>query len=269
MEIESHPLIYNTLGHAYRARRVPDRRIAHQIAAALGDANTICNVGAGCGSYEPIERQVIAVEPSETMIRQRRAPVPVVRAIAENLPFADRVFDAAMAILTVHHWTDPQRGLQEMRRVAQRQIVLAFDPSMVETLWLVRDYLPEIMEFEQQRAVPLEVVVDLLKPARVETVMIPWDCSDGFQGAYRRRPAEYLKPEVRTAISSLSQLPPRAVARAMHRLSDDLRSGSWRAPCAPAGYRNTGPGLPSSRLPFCHGLEEDVCPPHGDSASTA
>ena len=139
----SDPPIYDAIGIGYAAQRRPDPRIAARIHAALGDASSACNVGAGAGSYEPTDRDVTAVEPSEVMIAQRRSSAPVVRATAEDLPFPDDAFDAAMAVLTVHHWTDPRRGLREMRRIARRQVVFAFDPGMVDSLWLVRDYLPD------------------------------------------------------------------------------------------------------------------------------
>jgi SAM-dependent methyltransferase len=227
MERKSHPQIYNMIGSGYRQRRVPDRRIGDQITAALGDAKTVCNVGAGAGSYEPTDRDVTAVEPSQAMIQQRTSTVPVVCACAEYLPFGENYFDASMAILTIHHWLDPQKGLEEMRRVSRRQVVLTFDPERVDTLWLVRDYLPEIIAFDRQRTVSLHTIVDILKPVRVETVPIPWDCTDGFQGAYWRRPVAYLKADVRAAISSLSQLPTQTVLQAMQRLSQDLQSGTW------------------------------------------
>jgi SAM-dependent methyltransferase len=228
MERKSHPQIYDTIGRGYRQCRVPDRRIGDQITAALGDAQTVCNVGAGSGSYEPTDRDVTALEPSQTMIQQRTSTCPVVCASAEHLPFADSSFDASMAILTIHHWIDPRKGLEEMRRVSRRQVVFTFDPAMVETLWLVRDYLPEIIAFDRQRTVSLHAIVAILNPVRVETVAIPWDCTDGFQGAYWRRPAAYLKSDVRVAISSLSQLPAQTVSQAMQRLSQDLRSGTWQ-----------------------------------------
>jgi SAM-dependent methyltransferase len=225
--MKSNPQVYDSIGDGYRRRRLPDPRIAAQIVAALGNAKTVCNVGAGSGSYEPLDREVTAVEPSQTMIDQRRTSFPVVRATAEQLPFPEKHFDAAMAVLTVHHWSDAHKGLTEMQRVSRRQVVLAFDPEMVDSLWLVSDYLPEIAELERQRAIPIELIADRLYPARVETITVPWDCLDGFQAAYWRRPEEYLKPDVRAAISSIAQLSASIVSRAMQRLSRDIASGQW------------------------------------------
>jgi SAM-dependent methyltransferase len=135
---------------------------------------TVCNVGAGTGSYEPDDREVVAVEPSQAMIEQRTSKNRVECATAESLPFPDGAFDAAMAIMSVHHWENPQAGLAEMQRVAARQIVFTFDPNRQADLWLVRDYLPEILELEQARAISIEQIVECLPGAHVETVSVPW-----------------------------------------------------------------------------------------------
>ena len=112
--------LYNRIGDRYALRRQPDPRIAARILEGLGAATSVVNVSAGTGSYEPTDRRVVAVEPSEVMIRQRPAhAAPVVRAVAEALPFRDDEFDAALAVLTIHHWTDLARGLAELRRVTR------------------------------------------------------------------------------------------------------------------------------------------------------
>jgi len=227
MTTPSHPQIYETIGLQYRKRRKPDPRIAQQIFLALGDASTVCNIGAGTGSYEPTDREVTAVEPSSVMISQRSSDCPVVCSPAEDLPFEDNEFDAAMAILSVHHWQDPAKGLAEMQRVSRRQVVFTFDPALQGDLWLVSDYLPEILEFERDRALPIATIASCLGANRVESVPIPWDCTDGFQAAYWRRPEEYLNPEVQATISTLAQLPEDVIADAMRRLSCDLESGNW------------------------------------------
>ena len=162
MTLESNPQVYDTIGRQYTSRRQPDPRIAAAIHDALGAATTVCNIGAGTGSYEPSDRCVTAVEPSETMIAQRNSSYPVVRAAAEKLPFADEGFDAAMAVLSVHHWEAPQRGLAEMARISRRQVVLTFDPKLQDLHWLVRDYLPQIAELENRRALPVETIAACL-----------------------------------------------------------------------------------------------------------
>jgi SAM-dependent methyltransferase len=225
----SNPATYDEIGRDYAARRVPDARVAACIWAALGDARRICNVGAGAGSYEPSDREVIAVEPSLAMIAQRSDRARVVRASAEALPFADGAFDAALAVLTVHHWQDAAAGIAELRRVAPVRVVFTFDPARQVDLWLARDYLPEIQQLELARAPRIETLVELLGGAEVSSVPIPWDCSDGFQAAYWRRPERYLDPRVRASISTLALLPQALVNRAMARLAEDLATGRWAA----------------------------------------
>jgi ubiquinone/menaquinone biosynthesis C-methylase UbiE len=133
---------YDIIGVDYANLRKADARIAAHIHAALGDAKTVLNVGAGAGNYEPTDRSVTAVEPSAEMIAQRPPHLgPAVQASADSLPFEDKSFDASMAILTIHHWPDKAKGLAEMRRVTRGSIVLlTFDPSH-RGCWLT-DYLP-------------------------------------------------------------------------------------------------------------------------------
>lgn len=227
MEQPSHPLIYDSIGAGYRRFRVPDSRIASHIRKAIGNASTVCNVGAGTGSYEPTDLKVTSVEPSERMIEQRVDADRVIRANAEKLPFKDGQFDVAMAVLTVHHWTDQRKGLLEMKRVSRRQVILTFDPLMANSFWLVRDYLPEFAVFDKKRAAPLEAYEEALGRCEISPVLVPWDCSDGFLAAYWRRPDQYLDPDARNAVSSFAQLPDDIVSAAISRLRNDIESGAW------------------------------------------
>jgi SAM-dependent methyltransferase len=212
----------------YAQRRRPDPRIAGRIVAALGDARTIIDVGAGTGSYEPRDRFVVAVEPSTVMIGQRAPDAgPVVRGDAARLPFPSQSFDAALALLTIHHWTDRAAGLAEMRRVARRQVVFTFDLEMQREFWLLRDYVPAAYEIDADRAPSVAEIADAIGADRIETVPVPRDCTDGFGLAYWARPEAYLDPEVRACISCLAQLDPGDVLPGIQRLDDDLRSGCW------------------------------------------
>jgi SAM-dependent methyltransferase len=221
---------YDASRAAYAATRRADPRLAAAIEAALGDARTVLNVGAGAGSYESADREVIAVEPSATMRAQRPPGAPeAIAAEAESLPFADASVDAATAVLTVHHWRDPERGLRELRRVARGPVVvLTFDPDQVGAFWLVRDYLPEVGELDRARFPPIADLVAALGGGAVERVPIPHDCRDGFLGAFWRRPERYLEPAVRPGISTFGELDPQVLERALTRLRDDLDSGRWR-----------------------------------------
>jgi SAM-dependent methyltransferase len=223
------PARYDRIGAVYARHRRPDPRVAGQIAAALADAETVVNVGAGTGSYEPAGRQVVAVEPSAVMIAQRPRPsAPVVQARAERLPFDDGRFDAAMALLTVHHWADPAAGLAEMGRVARRVVVFTFDPEVHGSLWLFEDYVPEAVAPPSTVSMPPEEVAAILGAERIEPVPVPADCRDGFNWAYWRRPWAYLDPEVRACISGLALLDHDLVAERMERLGRDLADGTWR-----------------------------------------
>ena len=222
---------YDASRAAYTATRRTDPRIAAAIERALGDARTVVNVGAGAGSYESPDREVIAIEPSETMRAQRPAGAPqAIDARAEALPLPDASADAATAILTVHHWRDPLAGLRELRRVARGPVVvLTFDPAASEALWLVRDYLPELAVIDRARFPTIEQTVEALGgKVTVERVPIPHDCRDGFLGAYWRRPERYLEPAVRPGISTFGELDPAVLERGLGKLRNDLDSGAWR-----------------------------------------
>ncbi|GAA1409994.1 class I SAM-dependent methyltransferase [Catellatospora coxensis] len=230
---------YQTFGVGYAQRRRPDPRLAALVEDALGEARTVVNVGAGTGSYEPADRSVLAVEPSAVMIAQRPpGSAPVVRAVAERLPLADKSFDAGLAVLTVHHWTDPARGLAELRRVSRRQVVLTWDHAVMSRFWLIADYLPEIAEAERELP-EQDFIARQLAPAQVTAMPVPHDCSDGFLAAYWNRPHAYLDPAVRASISSLARLDPDRVAEAMRRLGDDLARGLWQE-------RHGEPGAPGT-----------------------
>ena len=218
--------LYDAIGATYSVTRRTEPRIAAQVWAALGDARTVLNVGAGTGSYEPSGRDVTAVEPSAVMRAQRPAgAAPCVAATAESLPFEDQSFDAAMAFATINHWQDPIAGLCEMRRVARRVVVFTKDFSDPDLFWLNRDYLPEFADLLIGRP----SLTDLARAieARAETVLIPWDCADGFYEAYWRRPAAYLDEQVRRGMSIWARVGRDAEQRAVRSLGNDLASGRW------------------------------------------
>ena len=221
--------LYDTIGATYTATRRTEPRIAAQVWAALGDARTVLNVGAGTGSYEPSDRDVLAVEPSALMRAQRPAgAAPCLAATAESLPFQDQSFDAAMAFATIHHWPDPIAGLRELRRVARRVVVFTHDTSDAGWLgrfWLTRDYLPEVADILVGRPSITELAGAI--GARIEPVLIPWDCVDGFFEAYWRRPEAYLDESVRRGVSVWARVGPDVERRAVHGLRDDLASGRW------------------------------------------
>ena len=221
--------LYDTIGATYTVTRRTEPRIAARISAALGDARTVLNIGAGTGSYEPTDRDVTAVEPSALMRAQRPAgAAPCVAAAAESLPFEDQSFDAAMAFATIHHWPDPLAGLREMRRVARRVVVFTHETVASEWLgrfWLTRDYLPEVADLLVGR--PSLTEQARVIGARVEPVPVPWDCVDGFFEAYWRRPEAYLDEQVRRGVSVWVRVGPEAEQRAVRSLRADLAAGRW------------------------------------------
>ncbi len=220
--------LYDHIGRTYATTRRADPRIQAAIFAALGEAETVVNVGAGTGSYEP-PQTVLAVEPSAVMIAQRPpGSAPAVQATADAIPLPDGACDAALASLTIHHWPDRPKGLAEMRRVARRVVVFTVDPTFLATFWFSRDYFPEGVERDLARFEPIEQVSAWMGgDVEVTPVPIPHDCIDGFFGAFWRRPEAYLDPAVRAGNSNFAGLD-EAAERAVEQLAGDLESGVWR-----------------------------------------
>jgi len=220
---------YERHGSGYALQRRTDARIAALLHAALGSARTVLNVGAGAGSYEPLDRHVVAVEPSAAMRAQRRPElVPALIASAEQLPFDDHAFDASMATITVHQWSDAARGLREMRRVTRGPVlVMTFDGDALDRFWVAR-YAPELIEVERRRFPSIESICGALGGApEVRPVRIPIDCVDGFTEAFYARPEQLLDPVVRRAQSAWGFITPEQQERAVATLRAELASGEW------------------------------------------
>jgi SAM-dependent methyltransferase len=222
---------YDQTGITYSQTRRPDSRIAAAVDQALGGVESVANIGAGTGSYEPAPT-VVAVEPSRVMIRQRpTGAAPAVQGAAEALPLRTGAVEAALAVLTVHHWTDLAAGVTEMLRVARRRvIILTWDHDVIQDFWLLRDYVPAAAETDARLAVPINDLISLLgrDTVSVVTVPVPHDRVDGFGGAYWRRPHAYLDDTVQRGMSLFSMTPKDQVEEGLTRLRFELSTGEWR-----------------------------------------
>lgn len=221
---------YDAIGRDYAAYRVPDPRLGRALTDALGDARTVLNVGAGTGAYEPTGRAVVAVEPSRLMAAQRPPHLSgAVLATAERLPFTDSSFDAAMAVLTIHHWTEPQQGIRELVRVARRRVaLLTIDISACADFWLYRDYLPHQLEADRQIFPTIDDLRRWLGPrTTVAAVPVSRDCSDGFLLTFWSRPEALLDPAARRATSGFALMDDADERRVVDALCGDLASGRW------------------------------------------
>jgi SAM-dependent methyltransferase len=224
---------YDLIGAEYAVTRREDPRIAAQIHAALGDAQTVVNVGAGAGSYEPRDRQVIPIEPSDVMIAQRDASLPrAIRGGAFPLPLEDRSVDAAMAVLTVHHWdADQERGVREMRRVAQGPVViLSFDVEVGARMWLIADYFPEVAELDRRTVPAPETLAEWLGgEVAIQEVPCSRDTPDWSLGSFWAHPERVLDARARNATSGFARMPQAVVNRVVDAVGRDLREGTWDA----------------------------------------
>ena len=220
---------YDELGVNYTDFRRADPRIEAKVRAALGDARSVVNVGAGTGSYEPSDREVIAVEPSPLMIAKRpEGAAPALRGVAEALPLGDQSVDAAMAIFTIHHWSDLGAGLAEMRRVARERIVLlTIDARKNAEIWTLAEYFPEAMALEEEAMPSIASLESHLPEATIETVPMPSRCRDEFTSTLWDRPELFLEPATLRASSLWHRLSPEVIERGQERLRADLESGRW------------------------------------------
>ena len=220
---------YDAHGGGYGVQRRADPRIAAVVHQALGEARTVLNVGAGAGSYEPSDRYVLAIEPSAAMRAQRPADAaPAVIGFAEQLPLDDASVDAAMATMTVHQWSDPAKGLAELRRVSRGPVVILASDGDALPCWWLNDYAPEVIAAEQRRCPAIAWIAAAIG-ARSEVihVPIPIDCTDGMKETFYARPERLLDPAVRRAQSSWGFVGPEVEPRFARTLGADLASGRW------------------------------------------
>jgi SAM-dependent methyltransferase len=222
--------VYDTIGQGYTTHRRPDPRWAALIDSALGDAHTVLNVGAGTGSYEPeAPRRVLAVEPSIVMVSQRRADAaPVVRGSGTAIPARDHAVDAALAVLTLHHWGDWRTGLLELARVAPRRVIVTIDFGVHADFWLLSDYLPEVAAWERSLHPSPTDIADVLGVTDSITLPLPRDFADGVLGAFWHRPEAYLDPVVRANTSPLALADPAHIGGGMARLRREIADGTWQ-----------------------------------------
>jgi SAM-dependent methyltransferase len=222
---------YDSIGTLYARSRREDPDLKARIEAALGGARTVVNVGAGAGSYEPQDRYVIAIEPSDVMADQRPAHVaPAIRASAAALPLRDNAVDAAMAVLTIHHWdADQQQGVRELRRVARETVVIVtFDTDVSGEMWLLRDYLPEVAKLDRSIFPTIDQLKDWLGgEVSVEPVPVSADTPDRTLGAFWAHPERVLDPVARAATSGFARMPAEVVDRVCADVERDLASGRW------------------------------------------
>jgi SAM-dependent methyltransferase len=221
---------YDRIGFGYSRFRREDPRLAARIHAALGDARTVVNVGAGAGSYEPRDRHVVAIEPSDVMAAQRpRELPPAIRAFAADLPLYDDGVDAAMSVLSLHHWDEAQElGVRELRRVAKGNVVIVtYDVEVGAQMWLHADYFPELVALDQATFPAPKKIAEWLGGARIETVLIPSDCSDWMLGAWWAHPERVLDADARAATSGFARQPVEVVERVVRDVRRDLEDGTW------------------------------------------
>lgn len=221
---------YDTIGQGYSKTRQEDPAIRARIHAALGTVRTVVNVGAGTGSYEPRDRYVIAIEPSDVMAAQRHnALAPALRATASDLPLRDQSVDAAMAVLSLHHWDDCKKGVSELRRVARGPVILlTYDPEVSGHMWLMADYAPEIAELDRRTFPdPKQLGLWLGGQFTIEVVPIPRNCADWMLGSFWAHPERVLDPAARAGTSGFTRLSPEVLERVVSDISRDLKFGAW------------------------------------------
>jgi SAM-dependent methyltransferase len=242
--------IYDNIGHNYSVTRCTDPKIAKQLYDELHGATRIVNIGAGTGSYEPENIELVAVEPSSVMISQRKVGSHrVEQAFAENLPFENSSFSHAMTVLSMHHWQDRARAFREINRVATEKFVaITWDPKS-DPFWLTREYFPEIYEMDKTIFPDLEELADFFDEVTIRPLQIPDDCQDGFLTAFWKRPEAYLNSKVRQAMSPFSKI--KNLSEGLQKLEDDLASGAWarnNRDILDSSYLDVGYRLISARL---------------------
>jgi SAM-dependent methyltransferase len=218
--------LYDAIGINYSVTRCTDPKIAKQLYAEFQGATRIVNIGAGTGSYEPDNVELVAVEPSSEMISQRKpGSHRVEKASAEKLPFDDGSFSHAITVNSMHHWKDRALAFSEINRVAtERFVAITWDPSS-EPFWLTRDYFPEIYEMDKRIFPDMKEFDGYFDQVKVRPLQIPSDCQDGLLAAFWKRPEAYLSSKVRQSISPFAKI--ENLSEGLRKLEDDLATGAW------------------------------------------
>lgn len=219
-------VLYDKIGKGYSIGRREDPRIASDIFQFLIDADSILNIGAGAGSYEPSGKYLVAIEPSQKMISQRPInAAPVMQAFAESLPCSDKAFTHSMTVLSMHHWADRETAFKEIKRVTKKRfIAVTWNPDS-QPFWLTEDYFPEIHTIDASIFPSLAEMKKQFSTVDFYPLNIPTDCIDGFTAAYWARPHAYLDPLVRSSMSTFSRIS--GVESGLQKLAEDLGSGLW------------------------------------------
>jgi SAM-dependent methyltransferase len=224
---------YDSIGRGYSGTRREEPRFFKLISNALGAARSVVNVGAGAGSYEPRDRYVLAIEPSDVMVAQRAGDLgPAIRAEAHRLPLGDRSADAVMSVLSVHHWDQHQEeGVRELRRIANGPVViLTCDPEVSSRMWLMKDYLPEVAELDRQSFPSMERLATWLGgKTRIDAVPVPRDTCDWTLMSFWAHPERVLDASARGATSGFARMPSEVVERVVSSVRHDLAAGAWDA----------------------------------------
>ena len=223
-------MIYNKIGVGYAQTRQEDPKLYNRILQNLGDAKSVVNIGAGAGSYEPKNLEVLAVEPSEVMIQQRKpGSAPVIQATADKLPLKDKSYDAAMTVISIHHWHNQQQGIKEMCRIARKRVVIVtIDPRVSNKMWLPADYLHEIAELDSKTLPLPETICEWLDcKTKIETYPIPKDTPDWTLMSFWAHPERVLDPAARAGTSGFARQPKEIVERVVTDVERDLKSGLW------------------------------------------
>ena len=217
---------YDNIGIDYAKQRKSDPRIATQIFDRLKNATKVVNIGAGSGSYEPKNINLIAVEPSIEMINQRATNAhPVIQGYAESLPFPDKSFSHALTILSMHHWSDRDKAFKEINRITTEMfIAVSWNPE-ADPFWLTKDYFPEVYDLDKTIFPNLDELKDYFDDVEMTPLLIPEDCIDGFLAAYWKRPLSYLDQKVRNSISSFSKF--KDLDKRLNKLDSDVKNGIW------------------------------------------
>jgi SAM-dependent methyltransferase len=224
---------YDRIGGGYASLRREDPRIRVRIAEALGEACSVVNVGAGAGSYEPEGLHVVAIEPSDVMAAQRpRTLAPAIRGTAAKLPLRDGSVDAAMAVLTIHHWDEGrEQGVREMRRVARGPVVMVtIDAEVSARMWLMADYLTEVAVLDRQIFPPIDQLAQWLGGrTQVDAIPVSRDTPDWSLLSFWAHPERVLDRAARDATSGFARMSPVVVDRVVSHVDRDLRDGTWDA----------------------------------------
>ncbi|MFN2430472.1 MAG: class I SAM-dependent methyltransferase [Cryomorphaceae bacterium] len=233
---------YDKIGTDYNSTRRADPYLTRKLIEHLNPKKDglYLDIGCGTGNYTHALHkkglQLIGIDPSEKMLEQarlRNKNIDWRTGRAENIEMPDHFVDGIIGSLTIHHWTDLQKGFGELNRVLKPQgrlVLFTSTPKQMKGYWL-NHYFPKMLEDSIVQMPDLESVEKAMtdsgfRISKTEKYFIQPDLTDKFLYCGKQNPELYFDRQIRNGISSFSSLANKTeVEQGLVKLRNDIDNG--------------------------------------------